>query len=220
MPTIEGASGIRTLTPGREPSARSAAAVEGPVLPEGDLYGMGLEFIAAALASKAAECTLKLSREAQRAERMQQASEQKQQSEATREKAGALRLQASVSGGLSIAGGALSFGGAMKMSAGVDAGPKAATTIENGGSKALGALGSTTSSLAQPTGTMMGGARSVELEATSADHASRAKLAEGVAEELATLERQARSIVEKATALMQALVQERQANARAILRAG
>lgn len=183
-----------------------------PTLPDdAALYGMGLDMVAAALASKSAEATLKVAREGARAAKLEQAAELKAQADTLRAKAGEMRLQAYTSGAMTIAGGALSMAGA------------ATHGSKEGGanlSKGLTAAGGMSSSLSQPMGTLNGGKQAAELDADSNVHASAAKVAEGIAEEFGTLERQARSVIEKATSVMQSLVAERQAVARAILRAG
>lgn len=182
-----------------------------PKLPDSEMYGMGLEMVAAALASKSAETTLKVAREGARAAKLEQAAELKAQADAMRAKADAMRTQAYVSGGMSIAGGGLSIAG------GAVHGDKAqGSTL----SRVLSPSGTMTSSLSQPAGTLGGGRAAQNLDADANVHASAAKTAEGVAEEFGTLERQARSVIEKATSVMQSLVAERQAVARAILRAG
>lgn len=183
-----------------------------PALPNDALfYGAGLEFVASLLASRSAESTLKLAKKVQREAKIEQAAELEAQATATRDKASAMRSQALWSGTATIAGGAMNLGGA------------ATYGDKQGGTRlaqALSAGGQAANGLSQPVGTLTGGARATELEATSMVHSSRAKQAEGLGEEFATLEKQARSIIDKSTSIMQSLVQERQAVMRSILRAG
>jgi hypothetical protein len=170
---------------------------------------MGLDVVAAALASKSAEATLKVAREGQRAAKMEQAAELRSQADAMRAKASEMRSQAYWQGGMAIAGGVMS---------GVAAGTHNGSSDGGKASKLFKAGGETSSALAQPMGTLGGGARATELDADAQVHASRAKVAEGIAEDYASLDRQAKSIIEKATNIIQSLVAERQATARAILR--
>lgn len=195
------------------PSAEAAETPAGsPALPDdGDLYGMGLDVVAAALASRSAEATVKIAREGQRSAKLEQAAELRGQAQAMRAKASEMRSQAWTAGALSVAGGAFTVGAGMT-----------ATNAPNGGglSQSLSGAGSATSGLAQPLGTLNGGAKSTELEADSTEHAARAKTAEGIADEFATLDRQSKAIIEKATSVIQSLLAERQATTRAILRTG
>lgn len=212
MSTIQGTSGAQGARWFSDNSAPKAEAGPGggPVLPaDAELYGVGLDLVAASLVSKAAESTIKLARESQRAAKLEQVAEQRRQAECLHEKAGETRLQAWVSGSASIGGGIASFSSGASLTT---------ANKETGTSKMLGALGGTASSLSQPLGTLSGGARATELEADSSTHGARAKTAEGVVEEYASLERQARTILEKASSVMQSLVQERQAITRAALR--
>ncbi len=190
-----------------------APAADGPSQPmlPGDAipYAMGLEFAAAALASKAAETTLKAAREGQRAAKLEQVAEQRAQADAMSDKAKKTRLQAGISGSMSIAGGAISFGAGLS---------QAGELKPTGRQAAWASAGSAVSSAAQPTGTLVAGGGVIDAESEANTHAARGKTAEGVAEDYASLEKQARSVIDKATSVMQALVQERQAVARAILR--
>jgi len=213
MPSVGGVGTGRVEGTGaaETPEVRGTPA-GAPELPDdGALYGMGLDVVAAALASKSAETTLKVAREGQRAAKMEQAAELRAQAQTMREKAHETRLQAWTSGSISIASGAMSFGGAAMHDNSQSGG--AASRMWTAGGTGAGAL-------AQPAGTLNGGARAIELESDSNVHASRAKTAEGVAEEFANLERQSKSIIEKATNVIQSLLAERQATTRAILRTG
>lgn len=209
MPAIQATNGAQRALP----ETTASHALEGPSLrlPEDGVYALGVEFIAAALASRAAEATVRVAREARRAEKLAEASEAHAQAGAMREKASASRSSAWVSATLTVAGGACgaASAGTLASAGGVDR-----------ASKLWGAAGTTLGGVASPMGTLSGGARVAQLEAKASQHASVGKAADACAEELATLERQARSIVEKASSVMQALVQDRQAVSRAVLRAG
>lgn len=214
MTTIQSLGPLQsTHRPVSESTPEATSRGGGPQMPDAAFYGLGIEFVAAQLASKAAEATSRIARQVVRAEKLQQAAEQRAQSDAIRDKAGEQLHQAIASSSFSVVGGMLSFGSALSMA------PATANSaaMETPKSKALGATGSTVSALSQPAGTMFGGARATELDATAADHGANAKTAEGIADEVTSLERQAKSIVEKATAAMQSFLQERQAISRAIL---
>lgn len=208
---ITGSRGVTAPNGGPGPGERGRGT-ELPALP-GDAggYATGIEFAAAMLASKSAEAIAKIAKEGQRAAKLEQVAQQRAQSDALRDKASLTRSQALLSGSLSIGGGVASGVAA------VNQGSSPTATVAT---KIWGIVGKTQSDTAQPAGNFFFGARVINVEADANTYASRAKTAEGFAEDYAALEKQARSVMEKATSIMQALVQERQAITRSILRAG